>query len=108
MSSGHIRNVYQPNEIDVLLQLFYQITVGSLFVVEVVQHPHLRAIDSANNLECFANRGQIHIRIFQGIDRFDHDLHLVCCGKVSSTLKVLDRCRVLNASRHAVYTIARF
>ena len=45
-----------PMRSNVLFQLLYQIAVGALLVVEVVQHPYLGAIDRADDLECFADR----------------------------------------------------
>src|ERR1700736_1106371 len=55
----HVRDVHQPNPINILLQLLDQVSFRNLRMVEVIQKFHVRMAHLANDLESFRHRGQV-------------------------------------------------
>ena len=80
----------QSDQIDVLLQLFDQVSLGNLLVIEVVQKSHVRIVNFFHDLESFRHRGEIVLGIFFRIDILQQKCDVPLCGEVSRSFKSFD------------------
>ena len=71
VSAGHIRHMNQPNLIDVVFELFNQIPLTSLLMIEVVQDLQVWIGDSPREGESLGNAVKVDRGVLQTIDRLD-------------------------------------
>src|SRR5271157_88772 len=67
---GDVGDMAQPQLVDVLLQLFDQVTLRDLLVKEIIEKLHLRVPDFLDNLEPFRHRLEVVLGVLLGVDVF--------------------------------------
>src|SRR6266852_5914861 len=72
VASGNIGDMNEADTLDVVFELFDEVPVGALLVVEVVQHPNGGVIHGPDDRERFGHAVEIDGGILQAIDRLDH------------------------------------
>ena len=110
--TGNVGHVHQSDHVDILLDLLDQVSLGDLFVKQVVEKLHARMIHGAHNLDRFGGGLQIVLRVFFGVDAFKQQSHglvvdLTPFDDLGGALEGLDRALVLLLAREAGHNVAR-
>ena len=92
VASGNIGDVDEADPLDVVFELFDDVPVGALLVVEVLQHPNGGAVHGPGDGERFSHTIEIDGGILQAIDRLDHADESRINEHLCSTLERVDGC----------------
>src|SRR6185437_7135045 len=91
MPSGNVRNVNQTDPLDIFFELLDKISATALLMVKVVQHLDVGPVDRAHDLKSVLHRREKDLRIFDQIDRLDHNIDPVLSSHIGGSLQIVDR-----------------
>jgi len=96
MASGNVCDMDEANHGDVLLELFDEISVGTLLMVEIVEDAKTGAVDRLHDRDGVADAIEVDGGVFQAIDGFDDALDICGAKEFGCALERLDRRGVLS------------
>ncbi len=90
VAAGDVGDVDEAYEIDVVLELFEEVSGLSLLVVDVVEDLEAGASDLAADVEGLGDAGEVDGGVFEGVDGLDDDIFVGALGEGKDALEVVD------------------
>jgi len=107
MAARHIGDVHQPNEVNVFPELGDQVTLGDLFVKEIVEKLNVGIADGTHNFKTLGGGSQKVFWIFFRVNVFHQKLDAILSRDISCALQSVDAIRAHGLTRKAGNRVSR-